>query len=1269
MRKKARYHRVPVPQRPPSPIMPSPNKQILTYAQAQRMVEMEIDGRVHRISIYDKLGVLSDDDPTAQEMMECTSNKENADKPLPQVLLRSVRLKNSQEKKNAALGIAAAASHGDKPGNHGHSGPIPKKLPEPKFCTVEYNLPAVPRRPVAFYAFEEKTEEELDEETEYDMDEEDYAWLDLVNDKRRGEGASRVSYNVFEFLVDRFEKEAHQETQGQEQAPIDEDAVCCVCADGECHNGNAILFCDACNLAVHQECYGVPYIPEGQWLCRHCLLAPGTPAACVLCPNTGGAVKRTDDERWGHVACALWVPEVGFSNTTFIEPIDGVRHIPAARWKLTCHLCKRKGAGACIQCHRANCYAAFHVSCAQKAGLFMKMEPVKEVTESGEPAFSVKKVAYCAAHTPSGGGRKPLTVYDAVSAPRNGLCKKKKKEEEERGGRRSGRSKGKRQQRKSKKSKKPDVKVEEVEGAVATPPNAPSFPLQRLQSILNQVSIQKKRAFVQLVLNYWTLKRQARNGLPLIRRLKTSTQSPKTVQQKQCEEESRALKEQLKEWHRLRHDLERARLLLELIRKREKLKREEMKLQQTLLELQLTPFSLLLRALLEQLQDKDQARVFAQPVDISEVPDYLDHIKHPMDFSTMSQRVEAQAYLSLEHFEADFDLMVANCLQYNPRDSYFHRAAVRMRDQGGALIRKARRDAERIGFDARRGIHLPEAPKLEPPPPFSWDEVDRLLVPANRAALSPGQQLQQLLEKLDLTCSMKSSPSRSKRLKLLKKTINDVRGDASLHRVLPDHHHHHHHHHHSSSSSSSASSSSSSSSLSLTSPHAEAGKTHLRVAQTNGHRLHDDGTYRTLSPVEVAPEPPRNLDDRAPDIKRGKLDGEAPHLNGHARPSSGSQNALLEGEVSVVATSMLAEPVGAVGRRTAILFRKSKRGVAVVGVARGGGGGADEGKEAAPGGLAVEGAGLIPRTGEQVEGEELGSKSFLSVVIPRLENLLQGRKRRRRRSVDGRASEEVSTTPEEGEGESPVERLDAGLSNGFLEAEEQEEQEEVQKELGTPRTMEPRRRWASESSISSSSSLSACTSGTLTLPQCGKGKPALARRNTLDDKSQMIACIETGNYARAARIAAEVGNSSIWMPASAATVALEPLKLVWAKCSGYPSYPALIIDPHMPRVACQHNGASIPAPPLDVLRVGEQMQYKAEEKLFLVLFFDNKRSWQWLPRSKMVPLGADKTVDKIKLMEGRSSGVRKAVQVAFSRAMSHLNITQDPPPSDLSDVD
>ncbi|XP_039369945.1 bromodomain-containing protein 1 isoform X5 [Mauremys reevesii] len=1023
MRRKGRCHRVSAARHSSSPcsIKHSPTRETLTYAQAQRMVEIEIEGRLHRISIFDPLEIILEDDLTAQEMSECNSNKENSER--PPVCLRAKRHKNNKvKKKNEAL-----------PSAHGTPATT-SPLPEPKVRIVEYSPPSAPRRPPIYYKFIEKSAEELDNEVEYDMDEEDYAWLEIINEKRKSDGVSVVSQNMFEFLMDRFEKESYCENQkqGDHQSLIDEDAVCCICMDGECQNSNVILFCDMCNLAVHQECYGVPYIPEGQWLCRRCLQSHSRPVDCVLCPNKGGAFKKTDDDRWGHVVCALWIPEVGFANTVFIEPIDGVRNIPPARWKLTCYLCKQKGVGACIQCHKANCYTAFHVTCAQKAGLYMKMEPVKELTGSGT-TFSVKKTAYCDAHTPPGCIRRPLNIYGEADL-KNGVCRKE-------GSVRTARSTSK-VRKKAKKAKK-----SVVEPCTAMPTvSAPYIPPQRLNKIMNQVAIQRKKQFVERVHSYWLLKRLSRNGVPLLRRLQSSLQSQRNIQQREDDEEMQALKEKLKYWQRLRHDLERARLLIELIRKREKLKREQIKVEQVAMELQLTPFTVLLRSVLDQLQEKDSARIFTQPVNLKEVPDYLDHIKHPMDLSTMRKRLDSQAYKNLNEFEEDFNLIIDNCMKYNAKDTIFYRAAVRLRDQGGVVLRQARRDAEGIGYNNETGMHLPEQPKLESPQPFSWEEVDRLLNPANRVHMSLEEQLRELLEKLDLTCAMKSSGSRSKRAKLLKKEISIIRNKLSQQ---------------------------------------------------------------------------------------------------HSQPP-------------------------------------------------------------------------------QIES---GIGSF---------------------------EEESAALEQEGEEE--------GLSNGFGDGSKERELDDA-----PGRKVEPRRRCASESSISSSNSL-LCNSS-FSLPKCGKGKPALIRRHTLEDRSELISCIENGNYAKAARIAAEVGHSSMWISTDAATSVLEPLKVVWAKCSGYPSYPALIIDPKMPRVAGHHNGVTIPVPPLDVLKIGEQMQTKSDERLFLVLFFDNKRSWQWLPKSKMVPLGIDETIDKLKMMEGRNSSIRKAVRIAFDRAMTHLSRVHGEPVSDFSDID
>ncbi|XP_005938384.1 bromodomain-containing protein 1 isoform X2 [Haplochromis burtoni] len=1167
MKKKSRNQRPAVIKRETSPIKPSPNRETLTYAQAQRMVELEVDGRVHRLSIYDKLDVITDDDPTAQEIMECNSNKENNEKP-QQVLVRSVRLKNNQQKKNAAL----TTSHGGSATHSSASG-----LLEPKVRTVEYNLPVVPKRPATYYKYTERTPEELDEEVEYDMDEEDYAWMEIINEKRKSEGISQVSHNLFEFLMDRFEKESFLATQGQSdlQSLVDEDAVCCICMDGDGADSNVILFCDSCNIAVHQECYGVPYIPEGQWLCRHCLQCPTRPAECVFCPNRGGALKKTDDDRWGHVACALWVPEVGFSDTVFIEPIDGVRNIPPARWKLTCYLCKEKGVGACIQCDKINCYTAFHVSCAQKAGLCMKMEPVKEVTASGATTFSVKKTAYCCSHTPEGCDRRPLNIYEEPH-PKNGAFHKRAEK------------KGKAKGWQKKKNKRADP---EPETEPETPTSSgPSITASSFDTILNQVSVQRKRSFVEGVLSYWVLKRQSRNNVPLIRRLQANPQPPKAKKTDHMES-NQALKEQLKEWHRLRHDLERARLLLELIRKREKLKREEMKLQQSVLEVQLTPFNILLRAVLSQLQEKDQYSIFAQPVSIKEVPDYLDIIKNPIDFSTMRKRIDAHFYRSLEEFEADFDLIISNCMTYNAKDTFFYKAAQRMQDHGGAILRRARREAERIGFDFPSGLHLPEVPKLEPTPPFTWEDVDRLLTPTYRQKTPLEDQLKELLEKLDLSIAMKHSPSRSKRLKLLKKTITEVRSEISLKNSLPPQ-----------------------PSTPDPSPSpAESEDQPLRELLADPSIPQEDKSLPP-PPLETLTLPsqilPMDLDPTPVKLTK-PLDQTPTEFEDVTNTSTSVPSDTPNGHIpeSLLPKSDLY--VERYNRRTNVLFRKSK--------------------SASPQ--------KPPRTQEVSSGSPppLGAKTFLSVVIPRLETLLLPKKRKRSSSADGEDDEE-----------SPIKRL--GMANGFV-----VEEEGVVSQ--SPRLLEPRRRCASESSISSSGSI-LCDTRTVILSKSGKGRPATARRSTVDDKSTLMTCIENGEFIKAAKISSEV-----WKPTAASPFVLEPLKLVWAKCSGYPSFPALIMDPRSRRTMCRHSGVELPQPPLDVLRAGERMQFRSAEKLFLVHFFDSRRSWQWLPKSKMAPFGVNKMLDRMKLMEARSSSVRKSVRLAFDRAMNHLDRARELEPN------
>ena len=47
----------------------------------------------------------------------------------------------------------------------------------------------------------------------------------------------------------------------------------------------------------------------------------------------------------------------------------------------------------------------------------------------------------------------------------------------------------------------------------------------------------------------------------------------------------------------------------------------------------------------------DKNEFFAHPVDPEIVPDYYVHVKQPMDFSTMTERLNNHEYRALDEFE------------------------------------------------------------------------------------------------------------------------------------------------------------------------------------------------------------------------------------------------------------------------------------------------------------------------------------------------------------------------------------------------------------------------------------------------------------------------------------------------------------------------------------------------------------------------------------------------------------------------------------------
>ncbi|RMD41198.1 hypothetical protein DV735_g3935, partial [Chaetothyriales sp. CBS 134920] len=463
---------------------------------------------------------------------------------------------------------------------------------------------------------------------EYDMDEQDVKWLEIMNRIRVKDGVGAIKPAIFEITMTKVEKEWHalekripkpnpkapqtQRPRSSSAAAVngeptgeEGDTKCAICDDGDCENANAIVFCDGCDLAVHQECYGVPYIPEGQWLCRKCQLVGNSRPSCIFCPHGGGAFKQTNNSKWAHLFCAIWIPEVQIGNPSLMEPITDVEKVPPSRWKLNCYICLQ-AMGACIQCSDGRCYRAFHLTCARQAGLSLRMK-----TGGGQNTLMDQSVlrAYCHQHADAG-WRADHNTEKAYETTRR-YCKSHFKNTVWADSRTSALAIAEERAQPAP-ADALKVALANKKGKQKTiwrlPSGAPVIPeviLKSIEDSLVRFSVSKKKDYVSEVCKYWTLKREARRGAALLKRLQLQMDTFSSFEVTRRDYKAQGpigrarLDRRIEFAELLQRDLEAIRQLCELVKQREFEKLNEARLLKDVVDTVYFPIPSLLEPIIE----------------------------------------------------------------------------------------------------------------------------------------------------------------------------------------------------------------------------------------------------------------------------------------------------------------------------------------------------------------------------------------------------------------------------------------------------------------------------------------------------------------------------------------------------------------------------------------------------------------------------------------------------------------------------------------------
>jgi Zn finger protein HypA/HybF involved in hydrogenase expression len=192
----------------------------------------------------------------------------------------------------------------------------------------------------------------------------------------------------------------------------EDDCMCEVCGDGDYDEDDLIVICSVmskqkCDKGFHMHCYGIPEVPEGDWICDMCreFSSPMENPPCALCTVRVGAMKPTVHSAfgstfpnysscqsvakvWVHVFCARQIVGVTVTDSAHFSGID-LSRIAQTRFKIECEVCNSK-CGACLQCSYKKCRVSYHAECGKPQ--FIETRARSEIEE-------VK--IYCNQHKPS----------------------------------------------------------------------------------------------------------------------------------------------------------------------------------------------------------------------------------------------------------------------------------------------------------------------------------------------------------------------------------------------------------------------------------------------------------------------------------------------------------------------------------------------------------------------------------------------------------------------------------------------------------------------------------------------------------------------------------------------------------------------------------------------------------------------------------------------------------------------------------------------------